>query len=146
MSSVPGANAPLTILRTSAGDTGPLVYVTTFPRSGTTWMLSSLSFLLAAQQGEMESPVEGGEKLTLLSGVDLWFKDRFEPGRTAVIKSHYTLVQFAVHCPHSKMIYVLRDGRDALTSSFSLATRRITPGINVSTADNSPRLHGVLRS
>ncbi|MBU1882251.1 MAG: sulfotransferase domain-containing protein [bacterium] len=118
MKSSNGALPPLTVLQLSPSEALPCVYIATYPRSGTTWMLRSLIFLLGGQEAEVDSKNYSTHTLPLMSDSKIGFKHPIETNRPVIVKTHLPNKLFFQNCTHSRTIYILRDGRDVLTSYY----------------------------
>lgn len=110
--------APLTAFYGLVPQAIPFAYVVTYPRSGTGWVQKSLCHLLGAQLAEVDSPTLDKFNFPLLSGASVCFGQPELSSSPAIVKTHMNYADFAIKCPQSKVVYVMRDGRDVLTSYY----------------------------
>ncbi len=96
-------------------------YLFSYPRSGSNWLFSALTYLFDAVKAEARIgpeiyPVTYGEigpETFWIQAAAGWSWDR-----PLLIKSHETVEIFQSLYPAGKAIYLLRDGRDALLSYY----------------------------
>ena len=96
-------------------------YLFSYPRSGSNWLFSALTYLLGAVKAEARIgpeiyPVtygETGPETFWIQAATEWSGDR-----PLLIKSHETAEIFRSLYPAGKAMYLLRDGRDALLSYY----------------------------
>ena len=95
-------------------------YLLSYPRSGNTWLLSSLGMLFNCVAGEaytqnQQFPERHGEL-----GPDFNFRcePRQRPDQPICIKSHDDMVVFRKQYPPAPVVYLARDARDCLLSFY----------------------------
>jgi hypothetical protein len=95
-------------------------YLLSYPRSGNTWLLSSLGMLLHCVAGEAytqhpQFPERHGEL-----GPDFNFRcePRQRPDQPICIKSHEDMAAFRNKFPPAPVVYIARDARDCLLSFY----------------------------
>lgn len=103
----------------------PFFYIVTYPRSGTTWMLQSLTTLYDGQEAELNSSSYTKHMIPLYDGNYIGFLNPVIVGKPAAIKTHDNRSEFLDAAIPSKVIYVHRDGRDAITSFYHFKQSRI---------------------
>ena len=96
-------------------------YLFSYPRSGSNWLLSALTYLLGGIKAEARIPPElyphtHGE----IGPESFWIQaaEAQQEGRPLVIKSHESAEMVRALYPEGKKIYLLRDGRDVLISYY----------------------------
>jgi LPS sulfotransferase NodH len=116
-------------------------YLLSYPRSGNTWLLSSLTMLLNCVAGEAytqnkQFPERHGEL-----GPDFNFRcePRQRPDQPICIKSHDNLAVFRAQYPAAPVIYLARDARDCLLSFYFF--RQAYPTLNAEEISTT-RIHG----
>ena len=114
------AGNPMLFSRVLASDT----YLVSFPRSGSTWLRCMLTTLV---HGTEVTP-----ELVAATVPDVHRSDRTRPRHLdpLVVKSHTPFVDIP-----AKVVYLVRDGRDAIMSFHSLQVKR-----NRVAAESDPRL------
>jgi len=116
---------PISAFRLSDAESIPFIYVVTYPRSGTTWVIQSLKLIFDAQDGEIDSKWFNQYKLPLMSDSYIGFRNAIVHEQPAIVKTHLPYKSYVSKCVQSRTIYVVRDGRDALTSYYFWKQTRV---------------------
>lgn len=96
-------------------------YLASYPRSGNTWLLYSLSRLFNAIRSEGFSEFHlypHYYELDMPSGFSLRSEEPLDESRPLIVKTHSDHQQYKRYFPRSKALYVYRDGRDVLLSFY----------------------------
>ncbi|MFX0201327.1 MAG: sulfotransferase domain-containing protein, partial [Candidatus Hodarchaeota archaeon] len=96
-------------------------YLVSYPRSGNTWLLYSLSMLFKAIRSVARAEFELYPYLygrVVSDGFYLKSENEIDMSRPLIIKSHETQDIYERLYPKAKCIYIYRDGRDALLSFY----------------------------
>lgn len=119
------ARTPLSAFHIPGVGSIPYFYIVTYPRSGTTWALQSLATLYGGQEAELNSSTYNEHTIPLYGENYVGFLEPVRVNAPAVIKSHMTRLEFLQTAIPSRVIYVHRDGRDAVTSFYFFKQTRI---------------------
>lgn len=104
-------------------------YLASYPRSGNTWMMYSLSMLFSAIRGEARSSFDLYPFCYETSG-EFYFRaeSEIDSSRPLIIKTHEAHDIYKEIYPARKSIYVYRDGRDVLLSYYFFKKMFASPG------------------
>jgi hypothetical protein len=94
-------------------------YLASYPRSGNTWMIYSLSMLFSAIRAEARSQFQLYPFAYELNE-DFYFRaeSEIDKSRPLVMKTHETHDIYKRFYPFAKTLYIYRDGRDVLLSYY----------------------------
>ena len=94
-------------------------YIISFPRSGNTWIVNTLREYLGAQRAELLPSVYGGEELLINGSLPVKVAGEYTPTLPVGIKTHMYRGEFdRKRFPPSRILYLVRDVRDVMTSYY----------------------------
>jgi len=94
-------------------------YIISYPRSGNTWVVNTLREYLGAQRAELVPSVYGGDELLINGVLHVKTAGPFSEDLPVGVKSHMHRGEFErKNLPHSRILYLLRDVRDVMTSYY----------------------------
>ncbi|XP_049323490.1 sulfotransferase 2B1-like isoform X1 [Astyanax mexicanus] len=95
------------------------IFAVTYPKSGTTWMQEILPLLLNGGDLQPVEKIPNWDRVPWLEETRLALVvDKLTPPRAMVSHMHYHLMPPSFHSSKAKVIYIARNPKDILVSSF----------------------------